>query len=113
MRSTFRLMFYINRNKVKSDGTTAILCRISIDGRKSAVTTGIYCKPSDWDSNKGEIRMNKENNRLTAFRSRLEEAYGNLLKNQGVVTAELLYRIKYRFHSGIPAADRRGRTGTA
>ena len=76
MRSTFRLMFYINRNKVKSDGTTAILCRISIDGRKSAVTTGIYCKPSDWDSNKGEIRM--------------EEAYGNLLKNQGVVTAELL-----------------------
>ena len=52
MRSTFRLMFYINRNKVKSDGTTAILCRISIDGRKSAVTTGIYCKPSDWDSTK-------------------------------------------------------------
>ena len=86
MRSTFRLMFYINRNKVKSDGTTAILCRISIDGRKSAVTTGIYCKPSDWDSNKGEIRMNKENNRLTAFRSRLEEAYGNLLKNQGAVS---------------------------
>ena len=34
MRSTFRLMFYINRNKVKSDGTTAILCRISIDGRE-------------------------------------------------------------------------------
>ena len=90
MRSTFRLMFYINRNKVKSDGTTAILCRISIDGRKSADTTGIYCKPSDWDSNKGEIRMNKENNRLTAFRSRLKRHYGNLLKNQGVVTAELL-----------------------
>ena len=57
MRSTFRLMFYINRNKVKSDGTTAILCRISIDGRKSAVTTGIYCKPSDWDSNKGEYHL--------------------------------------------------------
>ena len=86
MRSTFRLMFYINRNKVKSGGTTAILCRISIDGRKSAVTTGIYCTPRDWDSNKGEIRMNKENNRLTAFRSRLEEAYGNLLKNQGAVS---------------------------
>ena len=54
MRSTFRLMFYINRNKVKSDGTTAILCRISIDGKKSAVTTGIYCKPGDWDSKKCE-----------------------------------------------------------
>ena len=24
MRSTFKLLFYINRNKVKSDGTTAV-----------------------------------------------------------------------------------------
>lgn len=90
MRSTFKLLFYINRNKVKSDGTTAVLCRISIDGKKSAVTTGIYCKPGDWDSKKCEIKTARENNRLAAFRSRLEEAYGNLLRNQGVVTAELL-----------------------
>ena len=90
MRSTFKLLFYINRNKVKSDGTTAVLCRISIDGKKSAVTTGIYCKPGDWNSKKCEIKTARENNRLTAFRGRLEEAYGNLLRNQGVVTAELL-----------------------
>ena len=90
MRSTFKLLFYINRNKVKSDGTTAVLCRISIDGKKSAVTTGVYCKPGDWDSKKCEIKTARENNRLAAFRSRLEEAYGNLLRNQGVVTAELL-----------------------
>ena len=84
MRSTFKLLFYINRNKVKSDGTTAVLCRISIDGKKSAVTTGVYCKPGDWDSKKCEIKTAGENNRLAAFRSRLEEAYGNLLRNQGV-----------------------------
>ena len=90
MRSTFKLLFYINRNKVKSDGTTAVLCRISIDGKKSAVTTGVYCKPGDWDSKKCEIKTARENNRLAAFRSRLEEAYGNLLRNQGVVTAEQL-----------------------
>ena len=90
MRSTFKLLFYINRNKVRSDGTTAVLCRISIDGKKSAVTTGIYCRPGDWDSTKGEIKTARENNRLAAFRSRLEEAYANLLRNQGVVTAELL-----------------------
>ena len=90
MRSTFKLLFYINRNKVKSDGTTAVLCRISIDGKKSADTPGNYCKPGDWDSKKCEIKTARENNRLAAFRSRLEEAYGNLLRNQGVVTAELL-----------------------
>ena len=90
MRSTFKLLFYINRNKVRSDGTTAVLCRISIDGKKSAVTTGIYCRPGDWDSKKCEIKTVRENNRLAAFRSRLEEAYANLLRNQGVVTAKLL-----------------------
>ena len=39
MRSTFKLLFYINRNKIKSDGTTAVLCRISIDGKKSAAVS--------------------------------------------------------------------------
>ena len=41
MRSTFKLLFYINRAKVKADGTTAVLCRISIDGKQSVITTGL------------------------------------------------------------------------
>jgi len=28
MRSTFKIMFYINRQKIKADGNTAILCRM-------------------------------------------------------------------------------------
>ena len=31
MRSTFKTSLYINKNRVKEDGTTAIMCRISID----------------------------------------------------------------------------------
>ena len=30
MRSTFSILYYINRGKVKADGTTAIMCRITI-----------------------------------------------------------------------------------
>lgn len=33
MHSTFKILLYINNNKVKADGTTAVLCRISIDGK--------------------------------------------------------------------------------
>ena len=33
MRSTFSILYYINRGKVKADGTTAIMCRITIDAR--------------------------------------------------------------------------------
>ena len=47
MRSTFSILFYINRGKVKADGTTAVMCRITIDGRSTAITTGIYCRPED------------------------------------------------------------------
>lgn len=55
MRSTFALLFYINRSKVKADGTTAVMCRITIDGKSTALTTGIYCKPEDWNPKKQKI----------------------------------------------------------
>ena len=90
MRSTFKLLFYINRGKVKTDGTTAVMCRISIDSKTAAITTGIYCPPSDWNTKKGEIKTERENNRLSEFREQVNQAYDNLLKQQGVVSAELL-----------------------
>jgi site-specific recombinase XerD len=90
MRSTFKLLFYINRAKVKTDGTTAVLCRISIDGKISVIATGIYCKPEYWNAKKGIIKTERENRQLVAFRQRLEHTYGHILKEQGVISAELL-----------------------
>ena len=90
MRSTFSILPYINRNKVKADGTTAVLCRITIDGKSSTMATGIYCKPEDWNSKTGTIRTVRENNRLQEFRKSVELAYDEILKKQNVVSAELL-----------------------
>ena len=89
-RSTFKLLFYINRTKVKSDGTTSVLCRISIDGKTAVIATGICCQTNDWDAKKGIIKTERENNRLASFRQRLEQTYENILKQQGVISAELL-----------------------
>ena len=50
MRSTFKILFYINRQKIKADGKTTILCRITIDGKSTAITTGEECKSSEWNS---------------------------------------------------------------
>ena len=36
MRSTYKQFYYINRGRVKADGTTSIFCRITIDGKVSA-----------------------------------------------------------------------------
>jgi len=43
-RSTFAVLFYINRTKVRKDGMCQLLCKVSIDG-KSSVSCPL--KPSD------------------------------------------------------------------
>ena len=53
MRSTFKTLFYINKQKTKADGKTAILCRITIDGKTTAITTGEECRSSEWNSKQG------------------------------------------------------------
>ena len=79
MRSTFSLLLYINRNKVRADGTTSILCRISIDGKNTVITTGISCKPQQWNAKNAETSDARTNNRLKKFRSNAERLYENLL----------------------------------
>lgn len=90
MRSTFALLFYINRSKIKADGTTAVMCRITIDGKSTALATGIYCNPDDWNAKKQEIAVTRDNNRLANYSHRMENLYYTTLKEQGVVSAELL-----------------------
>ena len=90
MRSTFSLLPYINRSKVRADGTTAVLCRITIDGKQTAISTGIYCRPEDWNGKKNEIKTIRENNRLREYLRLTKEAYDEILKSQGVVSAEML-----------------------
>ena len=75
---------------MKADGTTSVLCRITIDGKSSTMATGIYCRPEDWNSKTGTIRTVRENNRLQEFRKSVELAYDEILKKQNVVSAELL-----------------------
>ena len=90
MRSTFSILYYINRSKVKTNGTTAIMCRITIDGKKSVFATGLYCSPDDWKANTGEVKDIRTNNTLNDLRARIETAYENLLREAGMVTAEML-----------------------
>lgn len=90
MRSTFRVFCYIDRQKVRADGTTAVWCRLSIDGKRAVLTTGIYCRPEMWDPRRGEILSPRENNHLEAFRQRVVRTYEQMLEEQGVVSAAML-----------------------
>ena len=90
MRSTFKILFYINRQKTKVDGNTAILCRITIDGKSTAITTGEECNPFGWNSKQGLTTDRKTNQRISEFRELIEKTYRDILTREGVVSVELI-----------------------
>ena len=90
MRSTFKILFYINRQKTKADDKTAILCRITIDGKSTAITTGEQCKSSEWNSKQGLTTDKKTNQRIGEFKELVEKTYQDILIKDGVVSVELL-----------------------
>ena len=85
-RSTFSILPYINRQKVKADGTANILCRITVDGKSAAISTGISCTPQEWNAKKGEVRNARNNGRLASFLAEVKDKYNSLLTTNGIIT---------------------------
>ena len=90
MRSTFKILFYINRQKTKADGNTAILCRITIDGKSTAITTDEECQPPEWNTKQGLTTNRKTNQRINEFKELIEKNYRDILTRDGVVSVELI-----------------------
>ena len=90
MRSTFKILFYINKQKTKTDGKIVIFCRITIDGKSTVMTTGEECLPAEWNSRQGVTGEKEINQRLAAFRELVEKTYAEILTKDGVVSPELL-----------------------
>ena len=101
MRSTFKILFYINRQKVKADGNTAILCRITIDGKSAAITTDEQCNPSEWNVKLGLTTDKKTNQRIYEFKKLVEKTYR---EKDGMINVEL---IKNRFTKHYFIGDKR------
>ena len=90
MRSTFKTLFYINRQKTKADGNTAILCRITINGKNTTIRTGEECNPSEWSTKQGLTTNKKTNQRINEFRELVENTYRDILVKERVVSVELI-----------------------
>ena len=90
MRSTFKILFYINRQKTKPDGNTAILCRITIDGKNTTISTDEECNPSEWSTKQGLTTNKKTNQRINEFRELVENTYRDILVKERVVSVELI-----------------------
>lgn len=67
MKSTFSVIFYLRRDRKKSDGTCPVMCRITIDGINTRFNTKLHVQVSKWDVNANKVSgINPENRNLNA-----------------------------------------------
>ena len=105
MRSTFKLLFYINRQKVKKNGKCPVMGRITLDGKVSQYSTGLEVEPAYWDADTGrastdgrkeslDCEKKKElvrlNDALSALEAKAHAAYKENVDSYGFVSAEII-----------------------
>ncbi|MDL2228302.1 site-specific integrase [Bacteroidales bacterium OttesenSCG-928-K03] len=94
MKSTFKVLFYVKKDKQKANGNYPIMCRITIDGEQARFNTKAEVKEKNWDSKTGRAfgrsaDITKTNYVLDDIRACLHDIYHNM-QRQEQVTAEKL-----------------------
>lgn len=106
MRSTFKQLFYINRQKMKKNGKCPIMGRITIDGKVCQYSTGYEIDPCLWNPSTGrafangkilEVLTGEEktnikrlNVQLDALIEKGNAAYNQNINGIGYVSAEIV-----------------------
>ena len=83
MNRTFNLLFFIKKNKIKSDGTAPIYLRITIDGVPKEISAKRSIHPDKWDNklqkvsgNSIETKLEKPVKLTTLFQCKLTTSFG-------------------------------------
>ena len=64
MKSTFSVIFYLRRDRKKSDGTCPVMCRITVDGVDTRFNTKLNVQLSKWN-----VKANKVSGSIAESRS--------------------------------------------
>lgn len=94
-RSTFAVLFYLNRSKAKKNGFCPVMGRITIDTGVAQFSAKIDADPDCWDAKAGcatgrsrqSLEVNKVIDRLA---DKVKGYYEEIVDEQGYVTAELV-----------------------
>ena len=95
MKSTFSILFYIDRSKPSGEGLCLVRCRISCNGRTASFSTRQQTSPHDWLAKKGRVGPTSAvaqgiNHALSAIEQRLNALYERTLREEQYITAEYL-----------------------
>ncbi|PNE27044.1 recombinase [Tannerella sp. oral taxon 808] len=95
MKSTFSILFYIDRSKPSGEGLCLVRCRISCNGRTASFSTRQQTSPHDWLAKKGRVGPTSAvahgvNHALSDIEQRLNALYERTLREEQYITAEYL-----------------------
>ena len=93
MRSTFSVIFYLKKEKLKKDGTNPIMGRITVDGTMSQFSSKVSCDPAIWEAKGGHakgktIAARDVNRELDKIRASVVKHYQEIKMRDDYVTAE-------------------------
>lgn len=100
-RSTFAILFYINRTKVRKDGTCQLLCKVSVDAKWEQIGIKVAVNPALWNPETGRADGRSENaitvNRaIVDLDKQIRGHYKRIKNSLGFVTAELINWVSVR-----------------
>jgi len=92
MNKTFNLLFFIKKNKIRTNGTAPIYLRITIDGKAVDIAAKRYIDPQKWDTKGHKALGNTQeakilNLYLKTLEQQVYDYHYQLLKEENDVTA--------------------------
>jgi site-specific recombinase XerD len=95
MRSTFSILFYVNKQKTKKNGKCPVMCRITVNGKPVQLSLQEDTDPTLWSvadgCTKGKDKADKDLNlKLGQLRVKATSLYTQQIEQNGLVTAESL-----------------------
>jgi len=93
MRSTFKILFFLKRDKQKTNGTVPLFCRITVDGQEARFGMKCDVNPKYWDVKTGRAtgrtaEAAKANTLVDNTQAAIFKIYREMQERDNYVTAE-------------------------
>ena len=64
MKATFKMLFFVQKTKIKANGRVPVLGRITVNGKMSTFSTQVDVDPDGWDAKSGRTKSDKRINAI-------------------------------------------------
>lgn len=98
MRSTFKVLFFLKRDKQKKDGSVPVYCRITIDGKEARFGMKKDINPKLWNVKEGKAtgksaESSEINALLETTKAAIHKIYRDVQERENAVSAEKVKNI--------------------